>query len=413
MLYKKTNYVFFIIAFYLIIFRDFFVDYISILEYLDELFAALAIPVAFCELQKKQYKVTISKRKIESKIVLLILSFLLLGLIGNLYYHYQPFFAAVLPDLFLNLKFWLSIFVAYNLFKNINLQLHGKKISQHIKFVIITYLILILLDSAFNIFPENYRYGIKSIQLFYGVHTVFAATCAFLLALLTVVKEHTRGYRIYATILIVLLISTLRTKAIGAACLFILLYYIIYKFNKRMKFSHVIMLLLVGLLIGWSQIQYYFFSSISVNGARKVLLRTCIQVANDHFPFGAGFATYASHYSSVVYSPLYEKYNIMNIYGLTRNNPVYVSDCFWPMIIAQTGYIGTLFYILALIMLFVLIQRTTNRYKNLYLASIFSLAYLAISSLAEAAFVNSIAIPLAIIIGISLSLAKERSNYEY
>ena len=234
-----------------------------------------------------------------------------------------------------------------------------------------------------------------------------------MLALLTVVKEHTKGYRIYATILIVLLVSTLRSKAIGAACLFILLYYIIYFFNKKIKISHIFMLVLAGILIGWSQIQYYFFSSISNTAARNVLLRTCIQVANDHFPFGAGFATYASYYSGIVYSTLYEKYGIMNIYGLTRNNPVYVSDSFWPMIIAQTGYIGALFYILALIMLFILIQRTTKKYKNLYLASLFALAYLGISSLAESAFVNSFAIPLAIIIGISLSSAKERSNYEY
>lgn len=413
MLYRKTNYVVFIIVFYLIIFRDFFVNYISIFGYLDELFAALAIPVAFCELQKKQYKIVISKQKRESRIVLLILLFSLLGLIGNLYYQYQPFFAAVLPDWFLNLKFWLSIYVAYILFKNIDFQSCGKKISQHIKIVILLYLILILLDIIFNVFPGDYRYGIKSTQLFYGIHTVFAAICAFLLALLTVVKEHTKGYRIYATILIVLLVSTLRSKAIGAACLFILLYYIIYFFNKKIKISHIFMLVLAGILIGWSQIQYYFFSSISNTAARNVLLRTCIQVANDHFPFGAGFATYASYYSGIVYSTLYEKYGIMNIYGLTRNNPVYVSDSFWPMIIAQTGYIGALFYILALIMLFILIQRTTKKYKNLYLASLFALAYLGISSLAESAFVNSFAIPLAIIIGISLSSAKERSNYEY
>lgn len=413
MLYRKTNYVVFIIVFYLIIFRDFLVNYISIFGYLDELFAALAIPVVFFELQKKQYKIVISKQKRESRIVLLILLFSLLGLIGNLYYQYQPFFAAVLPDWFLNLKFWLSIYVAYNLFKNIDFQSCGKKISQHIKIVIFLYLILILLDIMFDIFSGDYRYGIKSTQLFYGIHTVFAAICAFLLALLTVVKEHTKGYRIYATILIVLLVSTLRSKAIGAACLFILLYYIIYIFNKKIKISHIFMLVLAGILVGWSQIQYYFFSSISNTAARNVLLRTCIQVANDHFPFGAGFATYASYYSGVVYSRLYEKYGIINIYGLTRNNPVYVSDSFWPMIIAQTGYIGALFYILALIMLFILIQRTTKRYKNLYLASLFALAYLGISSLAESAFVNSFAIPLAIVIGISLSSAKERSNYEY
>ena len=109
MLYRKTNYVVFIIVFYLIIFRDFFLNYISIFGYLDELFAALAIPVAFCELQKKQYKIVISKQKRESRIVLLILLFSLLGLIGNLYYQYQPFFAAVLPDWFLNLKFWLLV----------------------------------------------------------------------------------------------------------------------------------------------------------------------------------------------------------------------------------------------------------------------------------------------------------------
>ena len=161
--------------------------------------------------------------------------------------------------------------------------------------------------------------------------------------------------------------------------------------------------MLAGLVVGWSQIQYYFFSEISDTAARNLLLRECFKIANDHFPTGTGFGTFASHYSSVEYSPIYEKYGLSTVYGLTKNNPVFISDSFWPMVIGQNGYVGLVLFCLAIIELFKEIQKLAEIDKDCYMATSFSLAYICVASLAESAFVAPITMPMAIVFGLAFN----------
>ena len=121
--------------------------------------------------------------------------------------------------------------------------------------------------------------------------------------------------------------------------------------------------------------------------------------AKDYFPFGAGFGTYASHYSGKYYSPLYSMYSLSFVHGLKPDDVVFVSDTFWPMIIGQKGYIGLGCYVLALMYLLKKIIPYFKIRREYYAAALFALGYLGISSLAESAFVNSFAIPLAMVIG--------------
>jgi hypothetical protein len=71
------------------------------------------------------------------------------------------------------------------------------------------------------------------------------------------------------------------------------------------------------------------------------------------------------------------------------------------MLIGQTGYFGTLCYLIALFLLIYFIIKKLNGTKYLY-AAIFPLIYLLISSMGESAFVNPIAVPLALCIGMAL-----------
>lgn len=155
----------------------------------------------------------------------------------------------------------------------------------------------------------------------------------------------------------------------------------------------------VCFFIAYDQIEYYFFTSDDI--ARGVLLETSIKIANEHFPVGAGFGTFASYFSATNYSPIYAKYNIQDVHGLTKENPSFISDSFWPMLIGQFGYIGAILYLICIILMLVKIQKKfsiENKYK--YIAKISILAYLMISSTSESAFVNPMAISLALILGI-------------
>ncbi len=113
----------------------------------------------------------------------------------------------------------------------------------------------------------------------------------------------------------------------------------------------------------------------------------------------------------VDYSPIYSHYGISKVWGIVKGQTSFVTDIFWPMIIGQFGVIGLTVYVLIIYIMFRKIQDSFSiKNKNFYIAKIICFVYLIISSTSESAFVNSIAIPLALIIGINNFESKKETN---
>ena len=155
--------------------------------------------------------------------------------------------------------------------------------------------------------------------------------------------------------------------------------------------------------MGWEQIEYYFFSSIQSDSARYQLLIVSIEIAKDHFPLGSGFGTFACYYSGLSYSPLYGIYGLTNVNGLRQGATSFISDSFWPLVIGQTGFIGAVTFVLAIVMLFKAIQRIRKTSLAYYASALCGICYLLISSVAESAFVHPLAVSIAMMIGLMLS----------
>lgn len=398
--YEK-KYIVFVVLFYLFIFQGVLENTISIFGYADEIVAVLAVPFFLVSLVQNHF--TIKKEKYNYTIFLLL--FIVFGFLGNLIYEYQSLNYVIL-DLFLCLKFWLAIYVGSYLFKGFSLKNNARGIYFHCKVITILFLILCIADNFLELFDTTIRYGLRSTQLFYSHPTYFAAACVFIIAVLTSIKKYISGGNIYLALLFILLISTLRMKAIAAVVAFIFIFYIVLKRKKKINLGIILLLCIFVVLVAWEQIYYYFFSDIQDSSARYNLLITSFLVANDHFPFGSGFGTYASYYSGVNYSPLYSMYGISNIWGLVEGSASFVSDSFWPMILGQTGWLGLIMYVIALFMLFMRIQKLKDKSAYKYASALCILCYLLISSTSESAFVNSMSIPLAVWLGV-LFEAKE------
>jgi hypothetical protein len=74
-------------------------------------------------------------------------------------------------------------------------------------------------------------------------------------------------------------------------------------------------------------------------------------IANDYFPFGSGYSSFGSLPSFTnMYSKLYDSYGVSNIgansYNDVLNGHHTLLDTFWPHILAELGYIGTIFYLI-------------------------------------------------------------------
>lgn len=366
--------------------------------YWDEIYALLfsffvikAISEGGCIAKKEDILIWIS-----------LLGYCVSAIMGNVLNGYATV-SSVINDLFLNLKFFLSLYATIFILRDFNFNRYRPNIIKHAKFLTIIFGILFIFDKLFGIFPVyEIRFGINSEQLIFAHPTFCAAALFFLLMLFVLFGEKGKKTELlYMCILAGLICMTLRFKAIATVGVFIVLYVLFMYFNIRKL--NLLMILLVGvgvILISYKQVFFYFFSPMALEMPRGAMLYTSLQIAKDYFPFGTGFGTFGSYTSGVNYSVVYEIYGVNEIGGMSKTDISAISDNYWPMILGQSGVIGFLCMLNIWRKLYQKIDR--YRYLNLqfYLAGMGCFIYILISSTSESAIVNPVSIPLTFILGI-------------
>lgn len=399
------KYLFFIIILYAFTFQFAIMRFIPFVGYWDELFALICVPVMLISCK--------GKLKIHNKYILRILIalilFILIGIASNFIYEYQVW-KAVIWDILLNLKFFMCIITTYFIFRRFNIDKYRNRIKNHVKLLLSIYFFLVLQNKVTHLFPvADRRFGLDAEKLFFNHPTELASVTFFLILVLMLCYSNIKKEGLYIFMGIIIIISTLRFKAIATAILFVYIYLIVIT-GRRLKFLYFIPFIPICLIVGGKEFYFYFFSTSTMEMARGALSFTSLKIAKNMFPFGTGFGTFASWPSGAIYSPIYNIYGIGDVFGLSRDHAELVSDVFWPMIIAQNGFIGLLLFIYIVICLFQLILQCSKTDKRLYIAGIGALLYLLISSIAESAFVNPLAIPLALIIGLTICGSQKERN---
>ncbi len=223
------------------------------------------------------------------------------------------------------------------------------------------------------------RYGISSFRfVFYHPEVVNLMTVGLIVILLA---DDPKGHRAAVAAALLVMCATLRWKAIGfAAVVFFVLFL---RRGGRVSAMQVVLGLLAAVLVAWGQISTYYDNDST---ARSILTENSLDIAINFAPFGSGFATFGSAITSSgeYYSPLYYQYGYESIYGLSPLNPSYVSDTFWPTIVAQLGFVGTVIYAVGGVLV---LARVYNRFREGRIGIPVTLAiiYLAICSTSSSA----------------------------
>ncbi len=388
--YSK-KYIFYILILYLMTFQNLIQNYISIFQYIDEIIALFGVGLVVYKIIKNNLKLYKSDFIILSCLLIL----LIIGFIPIFIYHYQNIKAGII-DYFLIIKFFFAYLLSKIFFNYEELNKKSKIILKNIKAIVIILFVFSIANYLMDLFPSEVRFGIKTNQLFYEHPTYLVAICIFLFS--NYVMFSKKILDVFNFILLIIMITTLRVKAIGIVVVTLFLMIYVAKRNKKILLGKLIVIGVICVIIAYPQIKYYFIELD--DNARKALLETSIEIANDYFPLGTGFGTFGSFESAESYSKVYELYEINNVWGLQKGNAFFVSDSFWPMILGQFGYMGCLIYCICLIVIFGKVQGEYNKKgKFVYLGKLICIAYLIISSTSESAFVNPIAIPLAIVLG--------------
>lgn len=404
--YKGTN--IFIIWIVLFLLQNVVAQYVPIFDYIDEVYAISGIVLLFYRVFRGRIGIKI-KRNV---FLILFLVYSFVCFLGNIIYKYQPL-NIVLVDFFTNFKFFGAIITSLVLFRNLNYDLDKRKVLKITRVCSVILFVLLLIDIPLQIFhSDGYRYGFRAEQLIYVLPTYLAGAEAFILGLLLMFFDK-KNYK-YMIMALVVLASTLRSKAMAGALIFLVILYVVEIRKKRFKTWHIVAIALIGLSVAWSQIQFYYVE-LSGASARSLLTLTSVKIAKDYFPIGTGFGTFASHSAAVIYSPVYFKYGLNNFWELSNANPRgYFDDTFWPIIIGQSGVIGSIVYVWLLAKIFITNIMVRNLNKHMYATVLFIFGYLIISSTSEPSFNNAIAIPLAMLLGYSWAYSKryERLNLQ-
>ena len=175
-----------------------------------------------------------------------------------------------------------------------------------------------------------------------------ALCCGMIYFLFT---EHTKRNRNIAIFLMLLGLGSGKSKYIGECIAFIA---VVVYVDKKIRFDNMATYLKVGLLgsviifFTWTKFNAYYvegFQEDAERMARPETYKTGLLIMKDYFPFGSGLGTFASAAAAKEYSPLYYKYEIDDIWGLTPENPMFLADTFYPIVYSQFGFFGVLMFL--------------------------------------------------------------------
>lgn len=140
-----------------------------------------------------------------------------------------------------------------------------------------------------------------------------------------------------------------KMKFLGeVVCFVALLFFVKQKLNLKSSKTIVILTAIMALSVAltWTKFDGYYVSGWDNKElARPMTYKTSVQILQDYFPFGPGMGTFAVNAARVYYSPLYPKYELDSIWGLTSSSGgFFIMDAFYPTL-AQFGIVGIFLFL--------------------------------------------------------------------
>lgn len=334
---RFINRQFFNLTLFTLIFGVMLYDIINILgfAYVDEICAVFFVFLF-------GYKVFHSRTWEFDKLFLATLGIFAFYLIYSIAIHANST-GAILTDFVIQIKPYLAFFCVYAI---------QPKLSDNQRKLIRE---LVVLCSLYTLFIGVMGYISWSFIEYTFTHPSRLATASSILAVLYLYcSNYTKKDRIVFILILAIGILSGRSKHFGFFALSSLM--VLY-FNKsfEMKLNlrnsvFILAALALTIFVARDKIYFYFVTGGFGDGrtandlyARMALYYFSLQILMDFLPFGSGFATYATYASGAYYSPVYAKYGMQHMYGLTKEAPDFIADTYYPAL-AQFGIVGVILF---------------------------------------------------------------------
>lgn len=225
-------------------------------------------------------------------------------------------------------------------------------------------------------------------------------------------KQEKKDWHI-ALILLIPGILSFRSKFYTALICFI--YLVFFLKDKKLTMSLrsliiVCLLAIISIYVSFEKFSGYFITGVDDGLARGILYHTAYQILGDFFPFGSGFGSFGNEAAARYYSPIYYKYNIDSIFGLspldygTSNN--FLTDTFYP-ILAEFGICGIGLYV----WFWIRQWKTANKiFNSNYRITLFLIFFMTIQNIADATFTSALGVPVMMLLGMTYSTANNKKT---
>jgi hypothetical protein len=251
----------------------------------------------------------------------------------------------IINDFAIQIKPYLGFFCAYQLKPSFNAS--QKRILRDIC-VLFWAIFLLPLGIISLVYPKVFI-PVMEHPVYYGIAVTIIAICYLHCT------DFTRRNRIIFLILLSAGLFCTRAKFYGfyTMAFFVILYFSTpkqFKLDAKTVLILICMVVLMG-VVAWEKISLYFYGAmVNAEGVEKDMLARFVlyymspQIAIDYFPFGSGFASYATFSSGQWYSDIYVKYGIDNVWGMSKSHPNFLSDTYYPSLV-QFGVAGIFLFI--------------------------------------------------------------------
>lgn len=303
---------------------------VQILGYSDEILGCCClIYVGIIFFRRLLFQSTIQKTTLV--IIMHLMCLAGVGILGNTIYSIQNNKAAILLDLFLFIK-------PYGFLLFTLLTITSRRAKEIINFWGPISKCMLSVLAGFAIISSVFHIGMigegGEFIFFAKVSVPVAEWTIFFMAIIYVLNVHRKLiYFFMGAIIAYFSDSGLGLLSVGL----IFMIYIFFERKKSFKWYYCIPIGIIGLLLSYDEIISYL---LDPEAPRAKFLIYAFITANQYFPMGAGFGTFASATAAKYYSNLYYQYNFNESWGMSPTDTRFLTDNYYPQIIGQLGYIG-------------------------------------------------------------------------
>lgn len=369
----------------------------TIIQYSDEVIAVALLLIVLAK-----YKFEVHLLPFERKMLFFLFVFEFIGIVSGLYYQYQSI-RYMFVDAFTCVKFLVFYYCARTLTKGKLTDKFFFSLNNICKMLAVVLFLLTIHELVFTPWwPKgDFRLFTNSIKLFFFHQEQLARACFAIMCVLGYNHRYYHNNIFYMLALSFVAFFTFRTKAIVTLFAF----YIIYIYFIRIGFRNKLPIAIGGIAgavyLGYDSFQNYYVNH--EDAARRILQEDAINLANKYFPLGTGFGSFASSMSAQHYSKLYIKLLYYKNPDLGRKSE-FLSDTFWPILFAQTGWIGTGAFCLGILNMAIYIIKSSKKDIFFFWIASSIFIYDIITSFAAPAFFHPSSMVCYLLLGLMVSI---------